>query len=135
MPPTSRHSLPNIDPFVCEQLVRRAYSLQREWVRRDATAAHNWVDLFNLTHAMSLLPGGRHLVVASVEIASGKSVITVWDLEFPNKNPFNPDRRRAGLAKLVVPGPVRNLIAKYMNVKGEKGIVIVLLSSTPNLAK
>jgi hypothetical protein len=116
---------------MCERLLRRAHSLQGGWRGKRQHAIHSWFDAFNPPHHLSILPGGRYLVVGSVEWATEKSTLVVWDLEFPQKGHDTPLKRRAAIARIVIPGPVVEMKTKYMCVEGVVGIVIAFICNTP----
>jgi hypothetical protein len=117
---------------MCERLLRRAYSLQGGWKEIQEIGVHSWFDAFNPPHSMSLLPGGRYLVVSSIEVTTEKPTLTVWDLEFPQPahDRSVPLKRRAAIARVVIPGPVMEMRTKYMCVGGVNGIVIALILNT-----
>jgi hypothetical protein len=135
VPPTSSNSFSNLLEIDCERALRNAYVLDRDWKKPDLEPAHNWFDTHSQAHNMSVLPGGRFLVVASTESRTGKFLITLWDLEFPAPSPFDPHKRRAALARTVIPGCVVEMKTSYMPILGFQGIVIALLCNTPSSDK
>jgi hypothetical protein len=124
LPPTEAHAIENISIFNCEQLLRRAQALEGEWIRDSLRAAHSFVWAFHPSHNMALLPGGRYLVVACEHDAHRSPGFVIWDLEFPSVSPFMPDKRRAALAWIELPGYVQEMTAKYMTVFEQKTVMV-----------
>jgi hypothetical protein len=135
VPPTAANSFGNLPEIECERALRSAYILDRNWKKQRLEPIHNWFDTHSQAHSMSMLPGGRYLVIASTESRTRKHLITLWDLELPNSTPFNPHKRRAALARAVIPGQVVEMTVKYMAIFGFQGIVIALVCTIPNSDK
>ncbi|OBZ79396.1 hypothetical protein A0H81_00015 [Grifola frondosa] len=65
LPPTARHSYPKLTGLEAERLLTRALSVQKNWMQQEPKPFSIWS--FNAHHvvlAMTLLPGGHHLVAS-----------------------------------------------------------------------
>jgi hypothetical protein len=135
LPPTDAHALGNLPSLSCERALRNASILEHDWNRGDLAPEHNWFDSHNQTNLMSILPGGRYIVVSSKDEQTRVHYMTLWDLELPNNDPTDPHRRRAALARTVIPGRVTELQTKYMQVLGHQGIVVAFVCEVLNSDK
>ncbi|KAI0937436.1 hypothetical protein AcV5_005347 [Taiwanofungus camphoratus] len=118
LPPTTRHSLQNLNGMETERLLLRAISLDRSWKSNEPKYLYDWS--FNAHHdvlSMVLLPGGQYLVASVADRVQKHYAIVV----------FAMDHRTAGavpLAKTPTTTKAFHLQAKYMTIKEERGIVI-----------
>jgi hypothetical protein len=130
LPPTVCDTLGNVSSTVCEQALRRAYAIESEWQRKECRPAHNFFNAMGFIHCMSLVPGGRYLVVCTT--VSNEPRLSIWDLEVPSSNPFAPKQRRAALVNTILPGRVTEMTTKYLLYRSTPGIAIAVSGSVGN---
>ena len=134
-PPTVSNSFGNLPEIECERAMRNAHVLARDWKKPHLEPLHSCFETYSQVHNMSLLPGGRYIAIASVEPRTNNHLVTVWDLEFPSNNTSGSQKRRAALARTVVPGQVVDMKTSYMPILGFQGVVIAIVCSTPTSDK
>ncbi|OBZ66031.1 hypothetical protein A0H81_14008 [Grifola frondosa] len=116
--PTARYSRANLTSREAEQLLTRSASLDKLWDADTLACMHKW-DVFIGSDivAMSILPGGEHLVASLADRALFRFAVVVVALGY---------RRGGGacLAKMSIPTKAHLIEAKYMTVRGQRSIVI-----------
>ncbi|KAH9949414.1 hypothetical protein B0H21DRAFT_133036 [Amylocystis lapponica] len=119
LPPTSRYSLGQLNGMEAERILLRAVSIEQNWAMRSPRCIHHWkFNAYHNVHSMVILPGGQY-AVASVSDGKARTnysiVIFVMDYSCYGAVP---------LAKTPTTTKAFHLQAKYMTIKGSRGIVI-----------
>lgn len=118
LPPTARHSLKDVSSLEVERLLIRPLSLEKEWQKEKADCYDEWK--FNAHHcvqSMIILPGGQYLVASVSDTEEKYFSLLVFVLD-------HPYGRAVPLAKTPTGTKAYSLQAKYMTVKGRRGITI-----------
>ncbi|OBZ77473.1 hypothetical protein A0H81_02707 [Grifola frondosa] len=117
IPPTSRHSYPRLSGLEAERLLIRAMSLEKNWRRIRPKPLSTWS--FNAHHnvlAMTLLPGGHHLVASVADKKRYHYSLMVFIMD--DHGSAKPVAKTCTITKAY------SLQAKYVTIRGQRGIAI-----------
>lgn len=121
LPPTSQYSVENISSMDVEHIITKAVSLDDNLRSNSVMPWYEFEFLgYGEVSEMALLPGG-HFLITSVTYLDGRCGIMFWVVEHPASGTPSPLFYRETEVKAYA------LQAKYMTVKGKKGISVSFL--------
>ncbi|KZT63632.1 hypothetical protein DAEQUDRAFT_733599, partial [Daedalea quercina L-15889] len=124
LPPTSRHSLPNLSGLEAERLLLRSVSLQRTWESRDPRYVDAWVfDAGHTVFSMATVPGGQYLI-ASVGNSVDNSGERFADYSLVIYAMDHPRGGAHAIARTRTHTRAYHLKARYTTIRGRRSIAI-----------
>ncbi|EPS99328.1 hypothetical protein FOMPIDRAFT_1147454 [Fomitopsis schrenkii] len=124
LPPTSRHSLPNLSGLDAERLLLRATSLEKNWSSPNTRIIDSWgFTSFYTVFSMTTVPGGQYLI-ASVGTSTGTSGDRYVDYSLVVYVMDHPLGGAHAIARTRTRTKAYHLKARYTTIRGRRCIAI-----------
>ena len=124
LPPTSRHSLPNLSGLEAERLLLRATSLEKNWSSPNTRVIHSWgFTSYYTVFSMATVPGGQYLI-ASVGTSVGVSGDRYTDYSLVVYAMDHPLGGAHAIARTQTRTKAYHLKARYTTINGRRCIAV-----------
>ncbi|EPS95973.1 hypothetical protein FOMPIDRAFT_1131444, partial [Fomitopsis schrenkii] len=121
LPPTSRHSLPNLSGLDAERLLLRAISLEKNWSSLNTRVLNFWAfTSFYTVFSMATVPGGQYLI-ASVGTSVGDHYTDYSLVIYAMDHPL---RRVHAIARTRTQTKAYHIKARYTTIRERRCIAI-----------
>ncbi|TFY68758.1 hypothetical protein EVG20_g3436 [Dentipellis fragilis] len=127
LPPTERYSFDSLSSFETERLIICGLHLDANWRSIDPELARNEIPQVNMGHdilSMKIVPGGHHMVASVRDFGEKRYSLMVVIMDHRRFLPISSVR-------IATPSKADHIQAKYMDYRGEMGIMIAYVTREP----
>ncbi|TFY68769.1 hypothetical protein EVG20_g3429 [Dentipellis fragilis] len=127
LPPTERYSYASLSSFETERLIVRGLNLDANWCGRKPTLEcfeHNPVEAYHEVLSMKMVPGGHHMFASVRDFEENRYALVLFMMDHRVYNGYP-------IAKVATQSKAYHIQAKYMNYKGEMGIMVAYVRREP----
>lgn len=124
LPPTSRHSLPNLSGLDAERLLLRATSLEKNWSSPNTRIIDSWgFTSFYTVFSMTTVPGGQYLIASvGTSVANADDRYTDYSIVIYVMD--HPLGGAHAIARTRTRTKAYHLKARYTTIRGRRCIAI-----------